>query len=129
MSDSTPEENVNSISLLNMQRIRQLRDSDENERLDTELFAIFRTDGVEELGHLEKACRDKDAERLARHAHKLRGMSGNLGMHALQEQLVVVEAEARNTRLHLDFDSIQADLKLLFQRTMEAFEAYIVESS
>jgi HPt (histidine-containing phosphotransfer) domain-containing protein len=112
-----------------MQRIRQLRDSDENERLDTELFAIFRTDGVEEFGHLETACRDRDAERLARHAHKLRGMSGNLGMHALQEQLVVVEAEARNTRLHLDFDSIQADLKLLFQRTMEAFEAYIVESS
>ncbi|MFW6253240.1 MAG: hypothetical protein ACOC4F_04845, partial [bacterium] len=56
MSDRTPDDNVNSISLLNMQRIRQLRDADENERLDNELFAVFRTDGAQELELLEHAC-------------------------------------------------------------------------
>ncbi len=127
--ESTPDDTLNSISLLDMKRIRELRDSDPSERFDIVLFDIFRTDGTETLGNIAAACERREPQRLATHAHKLKGMAGNLGMHALREQLVVVEAEARNTRLTLDYDTIIADLSLLFNRTFEAYEAYIVESS
>lgn len=129
MNEHTPDDTINSVSLLDMNRVRELRNSDQSDRLDVILFGVFRSDGFEELRKIEEACENRNPDQLAGYAHKLRGMCGNLGMHALGEQLSVVEAEARNTRLSLNYQSIASDLKTLFHRTVEAYEAYLVESS
>ncbi len=129
MSEHIPEENINPVSLLDMKRVRELRESDDSERLDVILFDVFKSDGAGELRRIEEACETRNPEQLAGHAHKLRGMCANLGMHALGEQLTVIEAEARNTRLSLNYGSIASDLRILYHRTAEAYEAYLVESS
>ena len=50
-----------------------------------ELAEIFLHDAPQQLDSLEKSLRKKDAEGVEKHAHKLKGASGNFGLERLYE--------------------------------------------
>jgi len=50
-----------------------------------ELAEIFLLDAPQQLDSLEKSLKKKDAEGVEKHAHKLKGASGNFGLERLYE--------------------------------------------
>ena len=60
----------------------------------------FRGDLVSDLEQLSTACDAKDADQIARTAHRIKGASANVSAHQLSTAAAVLEASARKHELN-----------------------------
>lgn|GEM_PF-171959 len=72
-----------------------------------ELIELFVETGMSDLGKLQSAIKEGDAEKAANAAHSLKGASSNLGLMELYEAAKKIEEEARNDRLEGIVESAQ----------------------
>ena len=98
--------------------------TEDGQNLAEELFDHVSGEGLDTLESLVSAVEDGNIEAARKLAHRLKGMSSNLGMTRLHEQFRAIEDRAKNgTNPPLTGTEID-DLRALFRDSVEAYRAY-----
>ncbi len=117
--------------LLNEQHLEMMSDltTESGGNLAEELLGHVTGEGRETLGSLISAIENQDIDTARRLAHRMKGMSSNLGMKKLQEHFRETEDRAKNgTNPPLSGEEIR-ELQALFVTSIEAYRSYIASDT
>lgn len=95
--------------------------------LVVELAELFLETYPDELADIDAAIAERDAGKLERAAHSLKGSLGNLRAHRSADAAFVVEQAARNGRTE-GIDSFVADLKRELGDLRKALEGVMMNA-
>jgi HPt (histidine-containing phosphotransfer) domain-containing protein len=103
---------------INWERLHQISDADSE--FELELLNMLAVDMEEQLGALQKAIDQQDAEQLKHLSHYIKGAAANVGVNSIS----VIAQNMEETALHQQF-AAATELLVAMTHQQQQFTAYL----